>query len=283
MPLIPAKCTQCGGVMSLDEEKDAAICPYCGNAFIVQQAIQNFSTTYVVNNNIQADTVIMGGADKEFDISAGTLKSYKGESVDVVIPDNVLRIEDRAFEKLTIHSVTFGQNVETVGKCAFFCCKELREVNFNQNLKTIGVSAFANCISLSSVKIPDNTELKETVFMGVDNLVLYLSDYTVSVSVRNGSLFEKPDIPRSVNGTIYVDNNRVFSDYDRDKIGLFSGCRIPHRTRKYEGDDIDLLLQEACSYWNCDLDDISYVILQEPKDTMLVHKPAIIKAKYIGL
>ena len=58
MELIPAKCTSCGGVLSVDGTKDAAVCPYCGNAFIVEKAIQNFSATYVINN-IQANTVII--------------------------------------------------------------------------------------------------------------------------------------------------------------------------------------------------------------------------------
>jgi len=43
MPLVPAQCTSCGGVLSIDKEKEAAVCPYCGNAFIVEKAIQNFT------------------------------------------------------------------------------------------------------------------------------------------------------------------------------------------------------------------------------------------------
>jgi predicted RNA-binding Zn-ribbon protein involved in translation (DUF1610 family) len=53
MPLVPAKCTQCGGDLQIDNTKEAAVCPYCGSAFIVEKAIQLYNQTY----NISANTV----------------------------------------------------------------------------------------------------------------------------------------------------------------------------------------------------------------------------------
>ena len=40
MPLTPAKCTQCGAVLEVDNNKDAAICNFCGTPFIVEKAIE---------------------------------------------------------------------------------------------------------------------------------------------------------------------------------------------------------------------------------------------------
>ena len=44
MPLVAAKCTNCGGELQIDSGKDAAVCPYCGAAFIVEKAINYYTT-----------------------------------------------------------------------------------------------------------------------------------------------------------------------------------------------------------------------------------------------
>lgn len=42
MPLVAAKCTECGANIEIDESKEAGICRYCGTAFITQKAINNY-------------------------------------------------------------------------------------------------------------------------------------------------------------------------------------------------------------------------------------------------
>lgn len=44
MPFVEAKCTNCGHTLKVDNSKDAAICEFCGSAFIVEKAINNFNT-----------------------------------------------------------------------------------------------------------------------------------------------------------------------------------------------------------------------------------------------
>lgn len=55
MPLVNAKCTNCGANLKVDSNKDAAICEFCGSAFIVEKAINNYNITN--NNNIHANVV----------------------------------------------------------------------------------------------------------------------------------------------------------------------------------------------------------------------------------
>lgn len=52
MPLVKAKCTSCGGMLDVDNGRDAAICPYCNSAYIVEKAIQEFNikNTNYINN-----------------------------------------------------------------------------------------------------------------------------------------------------------------------------------------------------------------------------------------
>lgn len=56
MPLVSAKCTSCGATLNVDQSLDAAICPYCGTPYIVEKAINNYNTTYRVDN-LKADVV----------------------------------------------------------------------------------------------------------------------------------------------------------------------------------------------------------------------------------
>lgn len=41
MPLVPAKCTNCGASLTVDSSKEAAVCEFCGTPFIVEKAITN--------------------------------------------------------------------------------------------------------------------------------------------------------------------------------------------------------------------------------------------------
>lgn len=64
MPLVPAKCPQCGANIEIDDSKDAGICKYCGTAFITEKAINNYNT-YVTNNNSFAGASIVVQSDTE--------------------------------------------------------------------------------------------------------------------------------------------------------------------------------------------------------------------------
>ena len=58
MPLVPAKFTNCGTDLQVDNTKDATVCPYCGTAYIVEKTINNYNVT----NNISANVVnVYGG------------------------------------------------------------------------------------------------------------------------------------------------------------------------------------------------------------------------------
>lgn len=51
MPLVNAKCTNCGANLNVDNTKDAAICEFCGTPYIVEKAITNF--IYNNQNNVE--------------------------------------------------------------------------------------------------------------------------------------------------------------------------------------------------------------------------------------
>lgn len=59
MPLVAAKCTQCGADLQVDNSQDAAVCQHCGTPFIVEKAINNYNT-YVTQNFAGAQVTIQG-------------------------------------------------------------------------------------------------------------------------------------------------------------------------------------------------------------------------------
>lgn len=61
MPIVPAKCTACGANLNVDSNKDAAVCNYCGSAFIIEKAINNYNNY----NTINADKVVVEGIQVE--------------------------------------------------------------------------------------------------------------------------------------------------------------------------------------------------------------------------
>ena len=66
MPLVPAKCPNCGATLSVDSDGKAEICQYCGSAFIVEEAKQYFNNTYNITNNISAGNVVVEQVDPQY-------------------------------------------------------------------------------------------------------------------------------------------------------------------------------------------------------------------------
>ena len=153
MPLVKAKCTNCGANLNVDAAKDAAVCEHCGAAFIVEKAINNYNTT----NNIRADVVnIYGGNSSDFVIRAGKLEKYNGASTDVVIPDTVKEIGEHAFLNCSsLTSIIIPNSVTHIGEGAFVDCSSLTNIVIPDSVIHIDSFAFANCSGLKSIVIPN--------------------------------------------------------------------------------------------------------------------------------
>ncbi|MBO4343172.1 MAG: leucine-rich repeat domain-containing protein [Clostridia bacterium] len=169
MPLVNAKCTNCGSNLEVDNTKDAAICQYCGMPYVVEKAINNFNVT----NNIQANVVnVFGGNSADFVIRAGTLEKYNGAATEVVIPNSVTKIGDRAFSGCTgLTSVTIPNSVTKISSSAFSGCSSLTSVTIPYSVTEIGSSTFSGCSGLTIVTIPDSvTEIDYRAFYGCSSL-----------------------------------------------------------------------------------------------------------------
>lgn len=77
MPLVQAKCENCGGILQVDSSKKVAICPYCGTPYVVQDAINNY-TTHI--EHLHADVVNVNSdtsAKARLDAAEAFMKLHK--------------------------------------------------------------------------------------------------------------------------------------------------------------------------------------------------------------
>ncbi|MCF0145850.1 MAG: zinc ribbon domain-containing protein [Eubacterium sp.] len=63
--LVAAKCTSCGSSLEVDREQKAAVCPYCGSAYIVDEAIQNYNINVRGNVTVNGATININGVNIE--------------------------------------------------------------------------------------------------------------------------------------------------------------------------------------------------------------------------
>ena len=175
MPLVPAKCPECGGNVVVDNEKDAWVCDFCKTPFIVEKAINSFNTinnttNNVTNNNdIKADVVnVYESKNQDFVIKAGKLVEYNGASMDVVIPEEVAAIEPYVFQNSNIHSITLHNHVS--GEMSFSNCINLEKVTLPENMMG-KLPEFGGCRSLKAIIVPAGiSSIPKGAFWGCSSL-----------------------------------------------------------------------------------------------------------------
>lgn len=200
MPLISAKCTNCGANLEVDNTKEAAICPYCNTAYVVEKAVNYYNTT----NNITADVVnVYGGNSADFVIRAGELVKYNGASTEVYIPNTVKMIGDNAFSGCSgLEKVTIPEGVTKIGSHAFWGCAGLTEVIIPDSVTEIGMSVFSDCTLLHRVAMSKNvTRIPDWAFQRCRHLESFEIPYGVK-SIGNGAFeysgLKKITIPDTV-------------------------------------------------------------------------------------
>ena len=160
MPLIPLACPSCGASLTVDSSKDAAICEFCGKPYIVKDAIvNNYINMTVSQATIHADSINLT-TQNDFDITAGKLLKYKGENQEVIIPDSVSEIGERAFEKLNIRTVSIPAGVTKIGQAAFHGCEQLETINIPESVTKIESYTFCGCKQLKEIDIPNSITKK---------------------------------------------------------------------------------------------------------------------------
>lgn len=86
-------------------------------------------------------------------VTQGVLFRYYGPESEVVIPDGVIKIGERAFAGCRrIESVVMPESLKEIGNCAFQGCLSLKSITLTNRLEKIGYQAFTDCPELSEIK-----------------------------------------------------------------------------------------------------------------------------------
>ncbi|MCR4923512.1 MAG: hypothetical protein K5931_05830 [Lachnospiraceae bacterium] len=72
--LVPALCTNCGGKLTIDPQKEKAVCPYCGSEFIVEKAINNYNLNIDMGSAVDS---VLDFAGKQLEESREARKEMK--------------------------------------------------------------------------------------------------------------------------------------------------------------------------------------------------------------
>lgn len=132
--------------------------------------------------NVESDFFIVKGKSGE-----NILKMYHGKQANVIIPDDVNVIGEKAFQECRfIDSITIPSSVTRIEKYAFQQCAGIREITIPNSVQFIGESAFKWCASLKSITIPDSvTKISDRLFFSIDALSeVNLPDTIVSMGER---------------------------------------------------------------------------------------------------
>ena len=151
MPAITVKCPICGCDTIIETDNDAEICSACGRPFIVKDAIVN---TYVFGGH----QTVSSNNSKDFVIRAGKLERYEGESLDVIVPDNVVEIGYAAFSNLPVASVKLPKNLKVIHDSAFSECSSLSSITIPDSVTEIDEACFRGCSSLKTIIIPESVK-----------------------------------------------------------------------------------------------------------------------------
>lgn len=157
MALVPAKCTQCGANIEIDNTHEAGVCKYCGTPFITEKAITNYNTyiTNVTKNNFNGATINIGGGNIEnYRTLARRAVSSKSYSDIVQYYKKVIEMKSNDWEAafyLEIYSPVVKGNYVNINEKAV-CEYAVKWLNLRDNFtgkdKEIGATIFSIACAL---------------------------------------------------------------------------------------------------------------------------------------
>ena len=131
-----------------------------------------------------------------FEMNDDVLVGYSGAASEIIIPDGIVTIGNRAFKgNKKIVTVIMPDTVTTIKSDAFGGCTKLQKIVFSKNITDINYGAFSGCIKLEEVILPDSLRRMERgVFSGCKKLVKVVCNapHFTPVFSPFGSQFEEP-------------------------------------------------------------------------------------------
>lgn len=117
MALKPAICTQCGGLIEVDDTKEAGICKFCGTAFITEKVVNQ----YVTQNNYSGATFnFQNGVDIE-NLYTLARRAVNSENIEEVVKyySQIRERNPNDWESVFYYSIFTDQSVQSSIECVF--------------------------------------------------------------------------------------------------------------------------------------------------------------------
>lgn len=201
--LVPAICTQCGAQITVDSQKEAAICACCGTAFIVSKAIEKYNiSSYgdihienaVIQNGPSASNLVKRAKQFEAENNIDLALEYYNRALDIDadyvealegiknINDNkVLRqIDDMIYQGWTIKALNYLRNLESNGQASEKIKKRTRDLE-NQ-IKNSIVYAYAGEYRFKKTQIVSTSG---TLRMNYNKLSFMSKDGDLFINLRD--------------------------------------------------------------------------------------------------
>ena len=122
-------------------------------------------------------------------------------------------IPDNSFHGCSsLQSVTFANNITSIGKEAFSGCRSLTSINIPNSVKSIGSGAFNNCSSLTSISIPNYiTAISDYTFAGCSGMTSVAISNNVT-TIGNSAFKDCSDLPSlTIPSSVKTISNYAFS------------------------------------------------------------------------
>lgn len=179
----------------------------------------NISAQTVGGINAETVNIYNGGSNSDFKILGGELKKYTGSAIKVTIPDNVVKIGEKAFAGMEqIKSVFIPDSVEIIGEGAFSECTGLTSVRISNSVKSLN-GIFYKCTGLKTVNIPDSV----TELSGTFSNCTGLTSITIPNSVTNIGAYTFFSCT-SLETVVLSDSLKTIGIADNNMNGTFSNC-----------------------------------------------------------
>lgn len=157
--------------------------------------------------------------DQNFIIQHGVLTRYIGNDKNITIPEDVIRIGERAFSNnKTLQTLTIGDHVQGIGDEAFSGCDNLWSLTIGKNVSVIGKRAFLINRTIPEICCPDGLlELKHFR----DETNESLRSFLIHTVFLNHNRFLKSDVQlclKEIKYNIYRYKTYFFEDISLPEI-----------------------------------------------------------------
>lgn len=119
----------------------------------------------------------------------------------VVIQTGPVKIQSRAFANCDAESVILPDSISRIESHAFYGCRKLKDITFGNNLNYIGDCAFEDCINLKHVVLPQSVMMIDSnAFLraGLEEITLNQGLKKILTGAFYGTNIKKLEIPGSV-------------------------------------------------------------------------------------